>query len=48
MEVITTLHGSVLSFQRRVEGCVPFEDMIASTRDPLKFTPLLFKVTLTL
>ena len=34
VEVITTLHGSVLFFQRRAEGCVPSEGMIASFRDP--------------
>ena len=35
MEVMTTLHGSTSSPWRRVEGCVPLEGMIASTRDAL-------------
>ena len=35
VEVMTTLHGSTSSPWRRVEGCVPPDGMIASTRDPL-------------
>ena len=48
VEVITTLHGSVSSLRRRIEGCVLSEGTIASTKDPLKSTPILFKATLTL
>ncbi|RVW87638.1 hypothetical protein CK203_041207 [Vitis vinifera] len=48
VEVMNTLHGSVPSLRRRAKGCVPSEGMIASARDPLKSTPLLFKATLTL
>ena len=48
MEVMTILHGSASSPRRRVEGCIPPEGMIASTRDSLKSTPLLFRATLTL
>ena len=39
VEVMTTLHGSVSSLQRRAEGYVPSEGTIASSRDPLKSTP---------
>ena len=35
VEVMTTLHGSTPSLWRRVEGCVPPNGIIASTRDPL-------------
>ena len=38
VEVITTLHGSAPPLRRRVEGCIPPEGMIASTRDLLKST----------
>ena len=38
VEVMTTLHGSAPSLQRRAEGCVPPEGMIASARDILKST----------
>ena len=48
VEVMTTLHGSAPSLQRRAEGCVPPEGTIASTRDPLKSTNFLFRATLTL
>ena len=43
MEVMTTLHGSALSLQRHVEGYVPLEGMIASTRDLLKSTHFLLE-----
>ena len=36
MEVMTTLHGSVLSLRRLAEGCISSEGMIAFTRDLLK------------
>ncbi|RVW61074.1 hypothetical protein CK203_045796 [Vitis vinifera] len=42
------LHGSAPSLRRRAKGCIPSEGTIASTRDPLKSTSLLFKATLTL
>ncbi|RVW71161.1 hypothetical protein CK203_059830 [Vitis vinifera] len=48
VEVMTTLHGSASSLRRHEEGCVSLEGMIASVRDPLKSTSLLFRVTLTL
>ncbi|KAJ9680317.1 hypothetical protein PVL29_019589 [Vitis rotundifolia] len=32
---MTTLHGSVPSLRRHVEGCIPSEGTIASARDPL-------------
>ena len=48
MEVMTTLHGSAPFLQRREEGCVPSKGTIASTRDPLKSTSLLFRANLTL
>ena len=35
VEVMTTLHRSIPSPWRRVEGCVPSEGTIASARDPL-------------
>ena len=38
VEVMTTLHGSTPSLQRRAEGCVPPEGMIASAKDPSKST----------
>ncbi|RVW66335.1 hypothetical protein CK203_066277 [Vitis vinifera] len=47
VEIMTTLHGNAPSLQRRAEGCVPSEGMIASARDPLKSTPLIFRATLT-
>ena len=43
VEVMTTLHGSAPSLWRRVEGCVPSEDMIASTRDLLKSSLILLE-----
>ncbi|RVW98939.1 hypothetical protein CK203_033797 [Vitis vinifera] len=43
VEVMTTLHGSALSLQRRAEGCVPSESMIASVRDLLKSTLILLE-----
>ena len=49
MEVMTTLHGSASSFQRRADGCippegmVPLEGMIASARDLLKSTLILLE-----
>ena len=36
MELMTTLHGSALSFLRQVGGCVPLEGTIALARDPFK------------
>ena len=48
VEVMTILHGSIPSIRRRVEGCVPLEGTIASARDPLKSTSLIFRATLTL
>ncbi|RVW89495.1 hypothetical protein CK203_043594 [Vitis vinifera] len=47
VEVMTILHGSIPSIRRRVEGCVPLEGTIASARDPLKSTSLIFRATLT-
>ena len=41
MELMTTLHGSAPSFQRRVGGCVPLEGTIAPARDPFKRLPTL-------
>ena len=38
VEVMTTLHGNTPSLRGRVEGCVPPEGTIASTRDVLKST----------
>ena len=48
VELMTTLHGSTLSLRRRIGGYIPPEGMIASTKDPLKSTPFLFKATVTL
>ena len=42
MEVMTTLHGSALSLQRRAEGCRPLEGMITFARDPLTH-PVIFR-----
>ena len=43
MEVMTTLHGSTPSLQRRAEGYVLPEGMIASARDLLKSTHILLE-----
>ncbi|RVW51364.1 hypothetical protein CK203_094723 [Vitis vinifera] len=48
VEVMTTLDGNTSSLRRHIEGCVSLEVMITYAKDPLKFTPLLFRVTLTL
>ncbi|WKA05098.1 hypothetical protein VitviT2T_023083 [Vitis vinifera] len=45
---MTTLYGSTLSLWKHAEGCVPLKGMVASARDSLKFTPLLFRAILTL
>ena len=41
MELMTTLHGSAPSLQRRVGGCVPLKGTIAPARDPFKRLPAL-------
>ncbi|KAL6343222.1 hypothetical protein AAG906_021133 [Vitis piasezkii] len=42
VKVMTILHGSPPSLQRRAKGCLPPEGMIVSARDTLKSTiPLL-------
>ncbi|KAL6332556.1 hypothetical protein AAG906_008976 [Vitis piasezkii] len=44
VEVMTTLHGNTLSLRRHTEGCISLEGMITSAKDPLKSTPLLFRI----